>query len=244
MWPVFIKEVKTVFNDLIGFLAIGLFLILGTLFLWILDSSFNILHAGFADLTLFFELAPWLLLIVIPALSMRSFAEEIKTGALEILLTKPISVAALVWGKFLGVFFVGVLAIAPTFSYIYLLKILVPDQESLDWGMLLGGYTGLLLFLCQLSALGIFVSSLTKQQTTAFLLCLFIGFSHFYLWGQLANLLPNFTLYNWVSAIGMQSHYSNLNRGLLLPADVCYFLGGTLLILLITQYRIKKIQAQ
>ena len=244
MWPVFIKEVKTVFNDLIGFLAIGLFLILGTLFLWILDSSFNILHAGFADLTLFFELAPWLLLIVIPALSMRSFAEEIKTGALEILLTKPISVAALVWGKFLGVFFVGVLAIAPTFSYIYLLKILVPDQESLDWGMLLGGYSGLLLFLFQLSALGIFVSSLTKQQTTAFLLCLFIGFSHFYLWGQLANLLPNFTLYNWVSSIGMQSHYSNLNRGLLLPADVCYFLGGTLLILLITQFRIKKIQAQ
>ena len=244
MWPVFIKEVKTVFNDLIGFLAIGLFLILGTLFLWILDSSFNILHAGFADLTLFFELAPWLLLIVIPALSMRSFAEEIKTGALEILLTKPISVAALVWGKFLGVFFVGVLAIAPTFSYIYLLKILVPDQESLDWGMLLGGYSGLLLFLFQLSALGIFMSSLTKQQTTAFLLCLFIGFSHFYLWGQLANLLPNFTLYNWVSSIGMQSHYSNLNRGLLLPADVCYFLGGTLLILLITQFRIKKIQAQ
>lgn len=244
MWPVFIKEVKTVFNDLIGFLAIGLFLILGTLFLWILDSSFNILQTGFADLTLFFELAPWLLLIVIPALSMRSFAEEIKTGALEILLTKPISVAALVWGKFLGVFFVGVLAIVPTLSYIYLLKILVPNQESLDWGMLLGGYTGLLLFLCQLSALGIFVSSLTKQQTTAFLLCLFIGFSHFYLWGQLANLLPNFSLYNWVSAIGMQSHYSNLNRGLLLPADICYFLGGTLLILLITQFRIKKIQAQ
>ena len=104
MWPIFIKEIKTVFDDVIGFVAIGLFLIINTLFLWVISSSFNIIQSGFADLTLFFELAPWLLLIVIPALSMRSFSEEIKTGTLELLLSKPVSIGSIVWGKFFAIF--------------------------------------------------------------------------------------------------------------------------------------------
>ena len=244
MWPILFKEIKTVFNDLIGFLVIGLFLLLNTLFLWVLDSSFNILQAGFADLTLFFELAPWLLLLVIPALSMRSFAEEIKNGTLEILLSKPLSISAVVFGKFLGVFCVELLALLPTLSYIYLLQILLPEAAVVDWGMLVGGYLGLLLFISMLAALGIFMSSVTSQQTTAFLLSLFVGFAQFYLWGQLAGWLPSFFWHEWVASLGMQAHYSSLNRGVLLPADICYFLASTLILLLLTQYRIKKLQAQ
>lgn len=244
MWPILFKEIKTVFNDLIGFLVIGLFLLLNTLFLWVLDSSFNILQAGFADLTLFFELAPWLLLLVIPALSMRSFAEEIKNGTLEILLSKPLSISAVVFGKFLGVFCVALLALLPTLSYIYLLQILLPEAAVVDWGMLVGGYLGLLLFISMLAALGIFMSSVTSQQTTAFLLSLFVGFAQFYLWGQLAGWLPSFFWHEWVASLGMQAHYSSLNRGVLLPADICYFLASTLILLLLTQYRIKKLQAQ
>jgi ABC-2 type transport system permease protein len=244
MWPILFKEIKTVFNDLIGFLVIGLFLLLNTLFLWVLDSSFNILQAGFADLTLFFELAPWLLLLVIPALSMRSFAEEIKNGTLEILLSKPLSISAVVFGKFLGVFCVALLALLPTLSYIYLLHILLPEAAIVDWGMLVGGYLGLLLFISMLAALGIYMSSVTSQQTTAFLLSIFVGFAQFYLWGQLAAWIPSFFWHEWVASLGMQAHYSSLNRGVLLPGDICYFLASTLILLLLTQYRIKKLQAQ
>jgi len=244
MWPILLKEIRTVFNDLIGFLVIGLFLLLNTLFLWVLDNSFNILQAGFADLTLFFELAPWLLLLVIPALCMRSFAEEIKNGTIEILLSKPISISAVVFGKFLGVFCVALLALLPTLSYIYLLHILLPEAAIIDWGMLVGGYFGLLLFISMLAALGIFMSSITSQQTTAFLLCLFIGFGQFYLWGQLARWLPSFFWHEWVASLGMQAHYSSLNRGVLLPGDICYFLASSLILLLLTQFRIKKLQAQ
>ena len=126
-----------------------------------------------------FELAPWLLLIVIPALSMRSFSEEIKTGTLELLLSKPVSIRSIVWGKFFAIFFVGFLALLPTLSCIYFVHLLLPDDTTLDKGMLLGGYIGLLLFLAMLAALGVFVSSVSRQQTTAFLVSLFLGFGHF-----------------------------------------------------------------
>lgn len=244
MWPIFIKEIKTVFDDVIGFVAIGLFLIINTLFLWVISSSFNIIQSGFADLTLFFELAPWLLIIVIPALSMRSFSEEIKTGTLELLLSKPVSIGSIVWGKFFAIFFVGFLALLPTLSYIYFVHLLLPDKTTLDKGMLLGGYIGLLLFLAMLAALGVFVSSLSRQQTTAFLVSLFLGFGHFYLWGQLANSLPSFFWYKWVSNMGMQEHYTSINRGILSTGDLSYFIGGTVFILVLTQYRIQKLQAQ
>lgn len=244
MWPIFIKEVRTVFSDTIGFLAIGLFLTLSALFLWLLEGSFNIIQAGFADLTLFFELAPWLLFLVVPTLSMRSFSEEIKSGTLELMLTKPIGVTALVWGKFLGLLFVGIMALLPTLGYVYLLHTLLPEGNTLDIGMLWGGYLGLFLFVSMLTALSVLMSSLSRQQTTAFILALFVGFSHFYLWGQLANVSASFYWYDWIASIGMQSHYSSLNRGVIRLEDVAYFLGGTLLFLMATQYRIRLLQSQ
>ncbi|MGC6421735.1 MAG: ABC transporter permease subunit [Flavobacteriaceae bacterium] len=244
MWPVFLKEIRTVFSDAIGFLSIGLFLVLNSLFLWVLDSPINMIQAGFADLTLFFELAPWLLLLVVPALAMRSFSEEIKSGTLEIVLTKPLQIAALVVGKYLGLMAIGLLALLPTLGYIYLLKILMPDTAQLDWGMIYGGYLGLILFLSMLAAIGLFLSSLTRQQTTAFLMALAIGFFQFYLWGQIAALSSSFFWYDWIASIGMQAHYSSLNRGVILIGDISYFVSGTFLFLLATQFRIQSLQSQ
>ena len=244
MWSIVLKEVQSIFNDAIGYLSIGVFLLLNSLFLWVLDGSFNIVDAGFADLTLFFELAPWLLLLVVPALGMRSFSEEIKSGTIELLLTKPVDVMDLVIGKFLGVFFVGFLAVIPTLGYLYLLEYLTPNSSNLDYGMLIGGYIGLLLYLGMLSAICVFMSSISKQQTIAFLLSLVFGFCQFYLWEQLAKLTPSFTSYEWIASVGMISHYSSLNRGVILSGDVAYFIGGTLIFLIATRYRLVQIQAQ
>lgn len=244
MWPILVKEVRTVFFDTIGFLTIGLFLILNGLFLWVLDGSFNIMQAGFADLTLFFELAPWLLILVVPALSMRSFSEEIKSGTLELILTKPIGISALVWGKFLGLFIVGFLALVPTLGYLILLQNLLPNNTHLDWGMVWGGYLGLFFFLSTQIAISLWMSSLTQQQTTAFLMALFVGFCQFYLWGQLAQISPSFFWYDWIAAIGIQSHYSSLNRGIILLSDIAYFTGSTIVFLWAAQYRLQTLKAQ
>ncbi|MEL6918231.1 MAG: gliding motility-associated ABC transporter permease subunit GldF, partial [Bacteroidota bacterium] len=143
MLAIFKREIQSFFTSPIGYLVIGLFLILNGLFLWVFKGQFNIFEYGFADLGNFFLLAPWVFLFLIPAITMKSFSEERKLGTLELLLIKPIGIWKTVIGKFLGTVSLVLIAIAPTLLYVYTISQLGSTIGNLDTGVVLGSYFGL-----------------------------------------------------------------------------------------------------
>ena len=132
------REIKSFFGSPIGYLVIAIFLILNGLFLWIFDGEYNILNSGFADLSPFFTISPWILIFLIPAVTMRSFSDEMKQGTLELLLTKPLSIWQIVNGKFFGALLLIVIAIIPTFIYVYVISSLGMPEGNIDMGSTLG----------------------------------------------------------------------------------------------------------
>src|SRR5210317_112881 len=168
MWSVFKKEITSFFTTPVGYLVMGLFLVLTGLFLWVFKGPFNIFDYGFADLSLFFLLAPWIFLLLIPAVTMRSFSEERKLGTLELLLSKPLSTFSLVMGKYLGAFILVLTAVIPTLLYVGTIYELGTTAGNLDTGLVWGSYMGLVLLMAVYTAIGLFTSILTENQIVAF----------------------------------------------------------------------------
>ena len=158
------------FASPIGYLVIGLFLLINGLFLWVFKGDFNILHAGFADLNSFFFIAPWFFIFLIPAITMRSFSDEMRSGTIEILKTKPITEWHIILGKYLGALILICIALLPTLTYIYSIFQLGNPQGNIDWGTVLGSYIGLILLGAAFTSIGIFTSTLSHNQIIAFLL--------------------------------------------------------------------------
>ena len=158
------RELNFFFSNPIGYLAIGVYLLISTLLLWFFDTPFNILNIGFGSLSTFFELSPWLFLLLIPALSMRSFSEERTTGTFELLMTKPLNAMDIYCGKLLGITAVFSIALLPTISNIFAIYSLLTPDSYIDWGSIVGSYIGLIgvgfLFL----ALSLCSSLLIKNQ--------------------------------------------------------------------------------
>ena len=150
------KEINSFFASPIGYLVIAIFLLLNGLFLWVFKGEFNILDNGFADLQPFFLLAPWILVFLIPAVTMRSFSDEKKQGTLELLLTKPISTLQLILGKYFGAFVLILIALIPTLLYVYTVYQLGNPTGNLDFGSTLGSYFGLLFLIATYTAIGVF----------------------------------------------------------------------------------------
>ncbi|MGA9239769.1 ABC transporter permease subunit, partial [Robiginitalea sp.] len=161
MWPVFKKEISSFFTSPVGYLVMGLFLVLSGLFLWVFKGPFNILDFGFADLSLFFLLAPWIFLLLIPAVTMRSFSEEQKLGTLELLLSKPISTTSLVLGKYFGALVLVLIAILPTLLYVASIYNLGTTAGNMDTGLVWGSYGGLVLLMALYISIGLLCSTLT-----------------------------------------------------------------------------------
>ena len=174
------REIKSFFGSPIGYLVIAIFLILNGLFLWIFDGEYNILNSGFADLSPFFTISPWILIFLIPAVTMRSFSDEMKQGTLELLLTKPLSIWQIVNGKFFGAVLLIVIAIIPTFIYVYVISSLGMPEGNLDMGSTIGSYFGLLFLISGYSAIGIFTSTLSDNQIVAFIIAVFWCFFFYF----------------------------------------------------------------
>ena len=155
------KEINTFFASPIGYLVIGVFLLLNGLFLWVFKGDFNILDTGVASLSTFFLLAPWILIFLVPAVTMRSFSDEKKQGTLELLVTKPISHFQIVLGKYFGALVLILLALIPTFLYVYTVSKLGSPEGNLDMGSTLGSYFGLLFLIASYTAIGVFASTLS-----------------------------------------------------------------------------------
>ncbi|WP_025743138.1 gliding motility-associated ABC transporter substrate-binding protein GldG [Aquimarina pacifica] len=234
------KEINTFFSSAVGYLVIGIFFLLNGLFLWVFKGQFNILDSGFADLSPFFQIAPWILLFIIPAVTMRSFAEEKKQGTLEVLLTKPIKVWQLVLGKYLGALSLIIIALIPSILYIIAIYQLGNPIGNLDMGVILGSYIALLVLSGLYVAIGIFSSSVTNNQIVAFLLALFLCFVLYFGCTELAQNNFSGTFNSWIEYIGMQLHYERINKGILDTRDIFYFLSVTILFCASTCIVLKK----
>jgi ABC-2 type transport system permease protein len=227
MFALLKKEITSFFASPIGYLVLAIFLIINGLFLWLFKNEFNILDYGFADLTSFFTLAPWVLIFLIPAVTMRSFSEEKRQGTLELLLTRPITKLQIVLGKYCGAVVLIVLALIPTLLYVYTVYQLGNPSGNLDIASTIGSYIGLLFLVASYTAIGIFSSSLSKNQIVAFIISVFTCLFFYIGFESLAAFIA-------VDDLGMQAHYESLSRGIIDTRDLLYFLSVTIIFILLT----------
>jgi ABC-2 type transport system permease protein len=230
------KEIRGFFSSLIGYVVIAAFLLLMGLFLWVFPGPWNILSGGVASMDPFFTLAPWVLLFLIPAITMRSFAEERRSGTLELLLTRPLLEGEVVFAKFIGALALIFLALVPTLGFVWVLGELGSPQWNLDLGAIWGSYIGLFMLSSSIAAIGIFASASTSQPLVAFLSAMifstvvYIGFTAL---GDFA-LLGHWDYY-FVN-LGFESHYSSLSRGLIDSRDIAYFIFVDVLFLQLARF--------
>jgi len=237
MKAILLREIKSFFGSPIGYLVIAIFLILNGLFLWFFEGDYNILNSGFADLSPFFSLSPWILIFLIPAVTMRSFSDEKKQGTLELLLTKPISLWEIVNGKFLGALLLIVIAIIPTFIYVYVISSLGMPEGNIDMGSTMGSYFGLLFLISGYTAIGIFTSTLSENQIVAFIIAVFLCFLFYFGFEGISTFFKSFEPF--VAALGMDNHFKSISRGVIDTRDILYFISITFLFLSFTVYKLK-----
>ena len=228
------KEINVFFGSPIGYLVIAIFLLLNGLFLWVFKGEFNIPDNGFADLSSFFLLAPWILIFLIPAVTMRSFSDEKKQGTLELLLTRPVTRLQIVIGKYFGAFLLIILALLPTLLYIYAVNQLGNPPGNLDMGSTLGSYFGLLFLVAAYTAIGLFASTLSENQIVAFIIAVFLCFVFYIGFDGIADFVSS----TIIEQLGMSAHFKSMGRGVLDTRDIIYFLSITVLFILLTVRRI------
>jgi ABC-2 type transport system permease protein len=237
MWSICKKEFRQFFGSLTGLVAIVIFLLLNGLFLFVFPDS-SLLDYGYASLDKFFELAPWILLFLVPAVTMRSWSEEYKTGTFEILQTRPLTPAQLVTGKYLGALSIIVIALLPTLIYAISMQSLAADK-GIDTGGTIGSYIGLFLLAAVFTAIGTWCSSLTSNSVVAFLVSAFMCFILYTGFNAISKVpaLQGRADY-MLEMLGIDFHYKSISRGVLDSRDLVYFAGIVLFFLLITNRKI------
>ena len=223
MFTIFRKEINHFFSSLIGYVVMGVFLLLMGLLVWIFPDT-NLLDYGYASLDVLFELAPWVFMFLIPAITMRSFSEEFRSGTIELLSTRPLTDWEVIGGKYLACWFLVFFSLLPTLLYYLTVYQLGTTVGNLDSGGIWGSYLGLLLLSGAFVAIGIFASSLTGNQIVAFLLAVFLCF-FFYIAFDYLSRLPAFYagLDSLIENLGIHAHYLSISRGVVDTRDVIYF---------------------
>jgi len=237
MWSICKKELSQFFSNLTGYIAIIVFLLVNGLVLFVFKN--NILDYGYASLEIFFSFAPWILLFLIAAITMRSFADEYKGGTFEVLRTRPLSTWQLVTGKFFGSLLVAVIALLPTLVYYVTINSLA-STTGIDSGAAAGSYLGLLLITALFTSIGICVSSFTTNSVIAFIICL-VDCVLFYFGFTAISQLPFFEngADYYIEMMGIEYHYQSISRGVLDTRDLIYFLSLIFFFLLITRQNLQ-----
>ena len=237
MLHVLAKEVSSFLNSLIAYIVIGVFLIAMGLLLWVFPET-SVLDYGYADMFTFFSVGPYVFIFLIPAITMRSFAEEKKTGTIELLFTKPITDWDIILGKFLASFFLVLLAVMPTVIYYFSISALGNPSGNIDTPGVIGSYIGLLLLGAVFCAIGVFASSVTSNQVISFILAAFLCYILYAGFDSLAmlNVWSKATLI--IKQFGLLYHYDSISKGLIDTRDLIYFLSIIVMMLLITRITI------
>lgn len=223
MYSLYIKEIKAFLSSIIGYIFMGVFLIISGLFLWVFPNVNNIMDSGLADLQGLFNISQFLFLFLVPAITMRSFAEEKRTGTMELLLTKPLTDMQIIWAKFLSCLTLLVIALLPTLIYIISISFLGNPMGNIDMGSTWGSYLGLLFLGATFISIGLFASSLTNNQIIAFILAaplcfiLFFGFAFIYSFESLG------AIGYYIKTLGIEHHYASISAGVIDTRDIIYF---------------------
>ena len=239
MKSICIKELNRFFSNLTGYIAIILFMLICGLFLFVLPNT-NILDNSYATLDAFFELAPWVLLFLVPAITMHSLSEEYKTGTFELLKTKPITAWQIVKGKYLAILLVLLFVILPTLIYIICIKTL-STQGNIDSGGIVGSYIGLFLLAATFAAISLCCSGFTSNAVVAFLLSGLVCLTLYYGFNAVSK-IPFFTngVDYYLEMLGIDYHYKSISRGVIDTRNVVYFFSIILFSLLITVKNISR----
>jgi len=234
------KELNTFFGSITGYLVIAIFLLATSLFLWVIPGNFNIIDGQQASLSGFFELAPWLYLFLIPAITMRMFAEEKKSGTIEILLTRPISTWGIVLSKFLASLLLVCISLIPTLLYFWSVARLGNPVGNIDTGATWGSFIGLLFLAAVYISIGLFTSSTTSNQIISFLISLLISYLFYLGFGFIVYTSLSEALKSFLIEAGINEHYISISRGVIDSTDLFYFILTSLLFLFLSGLMIRK----
>jgi len=233
MYAVFKRELFSFLSSMVAYITIGIFLLVSGLLLWVFPDT-SVLEYGYAELNGFFSLVPYLFMFLIPAITMRAFAEERREGTYELLVTRPVQLWQIIAAKYLSSLVLVLLALIPTIIYYYSISKLGFPEGNIDSGSVIGSYVGLFLLGAAFTAIGIFSSSLTKNQVIAFVICAalcafaFLGFdytSQISLFKAIEGPMMN---------LGINQHYTAISRGVLDTRDLIYFITFSALFLFFT----------
>ena len=240
MYSLFKKEIKTFLGSLIGYLAVLVFLVVSGLFLWVFPGNYNIPESGYATLEPLFSLAPWLYLFLVPAITMRFFADEKRSGTIEILLTRPVSDFQLVLAKFLAGMVLVVISLLPTLLYFLSVYYLGNPVGSIDTGATWGSFFGLFFLATVYVAIGVFASSFTDNQIVAFIAAMVLSFVFYLGFEFIASSGAPYILEQILLWFSINEHYLSASRGVIDLQDMVYFLGMTFIFLYITSLLLRK----
>lgn len=234
MISILVKEFNGFLSSLIAYIVIGVFLAAIGLLMWVFPET-SVLEYGYADMDTLFSLAPYVYIFLIPAITMKSFAEEKRGGTMELLLTRPLSDWDVILGKYFASFLLVVFSILPTLIYYFSIRALGDPVGNIDTSGVIGSYIGLILLGGVFCSVGIFASSITPNQIVAFIVAAFLSFLLFSGFDSLSALN---TWSDWVLVIrqfGVLYHYESLGKGLIDSRDLIYFFSVAFMFLLLTK---------
>lgn len=243
MGIIFSKEIRAFFNSSIAFATISFFMIFIGICVWVYPN-YNILDSGYAELTFFFKISPYIFCFLIPSISMGMISEENKNGTMEILLTSPLSIKSLILGKYLAILSIITSILIISLVYVVTIYYISFPEGNIDLAGICGSYIGLFLLSCSFAAIGIFSSACTNAQITSFVLgsamCIFFYYSF-----ELCSILQSFNRFSfYIQQLGIKFHYDAISKGLINMKDVIYFLLMSGCFLFLTEDRIKKMQTK
>jgi len=240
MYSLFIKEIKSFFHSLTGYIVIIVFLLINSLFMWVFEGPMNLPDGGYATLDTLFTIAPWVFLMLIPAVTMRSFAEEKRSGTLDLLLTRPLTGMQIIGAKYFAALVLILFALLPTLVYYFSVVLLGSPVGNIDHGGTWGSYIGLFMLAAAYAAIGLFCSSLTDNLVVSFLLAAFLSLFMCYGFEQLGTLFTMGKTGKVLQSLGIVEHYKSMSRGVIDSRDVVYFLALALIFIFMTRARIER----
>jgi len=233
------KEIRSFFTSLTGYFVIIVFLIANSTFLWLLPGDMNILNSGYATLDSFFSFAPWVFLLLVPAVTMRSFAEENKSGTMEFLLTKPITDLKLVLAKYFGSLILVMLSLIPCLIFFYTVRVLGNPPGNMDIGGTWGAFIGLFLLAAIYTAIGVFSSVLSDNQIVAFIVALFLSFFLYQGFDFIAAVPGLQSINTVILNFGINEHYKSISRGVIDSRDIVYYIVVITFFILFTKTKLQ-----
>jgi ABC-2 type transport system permease protein len=234
MKAIFFKEVNGFLNSLIAYLVISVFLCVTSLVVWFFPET-SIIEYGYADASVFFQTVPFIFIFLIPAITMRSFSEERKSGTIELLFTKPLTDWDIIFGKYFAALLLVVIALVPTLIYMFSISRLGNPIGNLDISGITGSYIGLVFLAAVFTAIGIWVSVITKNQIVAFITAAFICFIFFQGFESASGLVSNGVAALWVKQLGLFYHYQSVGKGMIDTRDVVFLFSATGIFLFLTK---------